>query len=541
MIETCRRIVPSRSTRIGIDLRLAGGTRRQEQPTHRLTKHASVPGPPRGRVPPDTPLGRRRRPRVPDLSGLTGEPSKRGRLYGDFLSPAERFIETPPSLFRTTLGYVLCGCVAAFLCWSVFGSLPLFAIAPGEVIAQAGTQAVESRVGGTVTAVSVRDGDRVARGAELVQLDATAAIADRAIVRSTIDDAKAEIARRTAAIAAVGVDPVAVGDTVTWADDIPASARAREDGILRADLTEVAASIADLASQRAAKLASRDRFTASIAAEKSLIEARTERTNMHQQLADKGWDSRARVLEALGPLRQEQVSLATLEGSLAEVEAAIPVLDRRIADVRQDFTTDNTQKRAMAQERLDQALQQLRQADRSVEELTLTAPVSGIVHALAVTTVGQAVKPGLQLLQIVPEDTSIRVNAYVLNTDIGFVRVGQPATIKVDSFPYTRYGTIQGRVTRIAPDAVPGRLALARQSNDATPETHGALSVTSAVQQTSDLVFPVEITPDRNWIAVGARNVPLLPGMSVAVEIETERQRAIAYVLYPLTRALPRH
>ncbi len=504
-----------------------------------MSKQDLIPRPSNGRVPADTPLGRRRRVRPPDLSGLLSTTSARGREYGDFLSVVERFVDTPPSRFRTASGYVLCGVVCAFLCWSLFSDLPVFAIATGEVTSQSGTQAVESKVAGSVTRIHVKDGEDVASGAPLIQLDDTVAIADRTVLRNNRDNLKAEVARRVVAVGAVQKDPVAIHDSVAWADDIPAPIRAREDGVLRTDLAETAAAIADLQSQRVAKITSQDKFTANIVAEKSLIEARTERTGMHQQLADKGWESRAKVLEALEPLRQEQVTLATLEGSLAEAGAAIPVIDREIADTRQDFVTDNTRKIAAAQRSLDKLEQQLIQADKAVEDTTLKAPVAGTIHALAVTTVGQAIREGQQLLQVVPKGTPIDIVAYVLNTDIGFVKVGQPATIKVDSFPYTRYGTISGIVVKLAPDAIPGSLALARERNDATPESGGSLSMTSAVQQTSDLVFPVVIRPDQDWIAVGDSKKPLLPGMSLAVEIKTERQRAIAYILYPLMRAVP--
>ena len=246
-----------------------------------------------------------------------------------------------------------------------------------------------SRVGGSVTRILVKDGDSVLRGAPLLQLDETVAVADRTVIRNNLDNLKAEVARRTVAVAAVQKDPVAVGDIVAWADDIPAPIRVREDGVLRTDLAQVASVIADLQTQRAAKVTSRDKFTANIAAEKSLIEARTERTDMHQQLADKGWDSRVKVLQALEPLRQEQVSLATLTGSQAEAEASIPVIDHEIADTRQGFVTDNTQKIAAAQRQLDVLEQQLIQADKTVADTTLRAPVAGVVHALAVTTTGQ--------------------------------------------------------------------------------------------------------------------------------------------------------
>ena len=373
------------------------------------------------------------------------------------------------------------------------------------------------------------------------QLDATVEIADRAVIVSKMDDLTAEADRRDVAVSAAAQDPVAVHAAVAWPDDVPAPVRAREEGVLRADLAELAASVADLRSQRAAKEASRDRFKADIAAEKALIAARSERTDMHQQLADEGWDSRATVLAALVPLRREQVSLATLEGSLAATEADIPVLDRQIADARQTFISDNTQKAAAARRQLDELAQKLVKADQALGFQSLKAPVSGTVHALSITTVGQHVKPGQQIMQIVPDGAAIGIVAYVLNADIGFVRVGQPAVIKVDSFPYTRYGTIPGRVVKVAPDAIPGSLALAQQRDDASPESKGALSATNAAQQTTDLVFPVEIELDRDWIAVGDRRVRLTPGLSVAVEVETEHQSAISYILYPLIRALPQH
>ncbi len=504
-----------------------------------MSKQDLVPRPKKGRVPVDTPLGRRRRVRPPDFSDLLVRTSARSRDYDDFLSAAERFVDTPPSPLRTASGYVLCGVVLAFLCWSMLSYLPVFAIAPGEVVSQSGTQAIEAKVEGSVTKILVKDGDTVLRGAALLQLDDTVAIADRTIVRNKLDNLKAEVARRTVAVAAVQKDPVAVNASVVWADDIPEPVRAREAGVLRTDLAGVAATIADFQTQRTAKVTTRDKFTASIAAERSLIEARTERTSMHQELADKGWESRAKVLEALGPLRQEQVTLATLEGSRAEAESEIPVIDREIADTRQGFITDNTRKIAADQRQLDDLEQQLVQADKAVDDTTLKVPVAGTIHALAVTTVGQSVKEGQQLLQIVPQGTPIEIVAYVLNTDIGFVKVGQPVTIKIDSFPFTRYGTILGHVVKVAPDAIPGRMALAQERNSATPETGGSLSMTGAVQQTSDLVFPVVIRPDQDWIAVGGYHRPLLPGMSLAAEIETERQRAIAYLLYPLIRAVP--
>ena len=92
--------------------------------------------------------------------------------------------------------------------------------------------------------------------------------------------------------------------------------------------------------------------------------------------------------------------------------------------------------------------------------MTLKAPIAGTIEALAVTTVGQIVKPGQQLMQVVPDKAPLEIEAYVLNSDIGFVRAGESATIKVDTFPYPRYGTIAGKVFKVSKDAISGKAAL---------------------------------------------------------------------------------
>jgi len=159
-----------------------------------------------------------------------------------------------------------------------------------------------------------------------------------------------------------------------------------------------------------------------------------------------------------------------------------------------------------------------------------------VVQWLAIANIGQQVKVGDKLMEIVPDNAPLEIQAYALNADIGFIKVGQPVTIKIDTFPYTRYGTIAGHVTQVAADAVTGAYALAQQKDDATTPSKGELSATSPAPQFSDLVFPVTVIPDQTAIRVAGRDVPFTAGMSVVAEIQTERQRAIAFVIYPLAR-----
>ena len=115
---------------------------------------------------------------------------------------------------------------------------------------------------------------------------------------------------------------------------------------------------------------------------------------------------------------------------------------------------------------------------------------------------------GQPLLLIVPQDDPLEIEATVLNQDIGFVRAGQPVTVKIETFPYTRYGFIRGRVQSVSHDAVQ--------------------------DEKLGLVFPARIRMDAARIVIDGVEVSLSPGMSVTAEVKTGKRRLIDYLLSPL-------
>jgi hemolysin D len=483
----------------------------------------------------------RRRPRQPltDLSTVALPRADRAAGDRDFLPVALEIVETPPSLKQALLAYGLCGLIAAAILWSIFGHLTTYAIATGELRAVGESKVVEPITPGQVSAIRVKDGDRVRNGDALVELNPTDALAARTIIKDKLFSERAEIALRRVEIDAAHRETIDPKPGIAWDADIPQPIREREEGLLQADLSRLAAVLSDFTAQHKAKETARDGFSASMTSEKALITARVEHVGMHEQLEIKGWDSRARVLEALEPLKEEQVALSALQGDFAVAVAAIAVIDSEIVTAREAFIAENTQKMAAADRQVDDLSQQLTKADETLRDMTLRAPIDGIVYASAVTTIGQVVRSGQQLMQIVPEGAPLEIVAYVLNTDIGFVRVGQPAVIKIDTFPYTRYGTIAGTVTKIAADAISGDEALRQQKNGAAPVSRGTESDTAAAQRTKDLVFPVNVAPASSMIEVDGKKVALSSGMSVIAEITTGQHRAISYIMYPLVRGAP--
>jgi len=140
----------------------------------------------------------------------------------------------------------------------------------------------------------------------------------------------------------------------------------------------------------------------------------------------------------------------------------------------------------------------------------LRAPVAGVVQQLAVHTIGGVVTPAQKLMIIVPKEQKLMVEAFVQNKDIGFVTEGQVGEIKVDAFPFTKYGTIDGKIISLSSDAI--------------------------ADEKKGLIYVARISMDRKFIRVDNKKVQLSPGMSVAVEMKTGKRRLIEYFLSPLLR-----
>ena len=154
--------------------------------------------------------------------------------------------------------------------------------------------------------------------------------------------------------------------------------------------------------------------------------------------------------------------------------------------------------------------QDMHRAGERSRLLRLRSPVDGTVQQLVVYTVGGVVPAAQALMQIVPQEGPVEVEAYLENRDVGFVREGQTVTVKVDAFDYTKYGTVQARVAHVSHDAV-------------ADEKRG-------------LLYAVRIVLEQASMVVDGRELPVTAGMAVNVDIRTGTRRVIEYVLSPFSR-----
>ena len=449
----------------------------------------------------------------------------------EFLPASLEILVTPPSPVARALLIAICSLFFLALAWSYFGWIDIYAVAPGKFQPIGGSKVVQPLEPGKVIAVHVENGSRVLAGDLLLELDPTETAADREAQARDLEAASAEAARRRAAVAAAqstALQPPSIG----FDPGIGASVRHREEGVLTADLAQLRSSLDGLNAQLAEKVATKERLTSTIAAREKLITLAKERVAMRQQLDAMGSGSRGQTIEALQQLETQITTDTGDRGQLIETDAAMGSLQRKLEQTTAAFIAEQSQKLAEVEAKRDHLQQDLIKAQSKANRTELRAPIAGTVQQLAVSSLGQVVTSGQSLMTIVPLGGSIEVEAMIANADIGFVEVGQPAVIKVDAFPFTRYGTIDGAVERVSRDAVDQRAAtvLSDAANAAKPQS--AAPNTPAKPQ--DLVFPATIKVTQRTIAVDGKDIALLPGMGVSVEIKTGRRRAIDYLLSPL-------
>jgi hemolysin D len=158
--------------------------------------------------------------------------------------------------------------------------------------------------------------------------------------------------------------------------------------------------------------------------------------------------------------------------------------------------------------------------------------VDGVVQQLSVHTIGGVVTPAQSLAVVVPFDTRLEIEAMVSNRDIGFVTVGQDVQVKIDTFTFTRYGLLKGKVLSVSGDAIPRNKPPEGNSADAAK----GLDTSTSEPKGQELVYSARISLDRTQMQVDDKIVNLSPGMAVTAEIVTGRRRIISYLLSPVMK-----
>jgi len=392
--------------------------------------------------------------------------------------------------------------------WAIFGQLDIVVTANGKLVPSARVKVVQPLDAGIVRAIYVQDGQRVKAGQPLLELDATQANADFGKAHAARFDAALTAARAQALLTALQTNrPPQVKQTGQNSADLPADRLAEVQRFAEGQYNELRAKVGAMQaelSKREAELATArheiDRLAQTAPLAKQAAESYRELVKnkyvSEQEYRDK---EQARI--------EQEHGLAAQQSHAKELQAAIDEQRAQISATLAQFKREQLDQLNQAQQQLTQNTQEETKASQRQQRLKLTAPIDGTVQQLNVHTIGGVVTLAQTLMTVVPDDT-LQVEANVENKDIGFVNAGQTAAIKVQAFPYTRYGYLTGTVTQV--------------SNDAAQDKKGQLT------------FPLTASLPTSRMHIENKWVNLTPGMAVTVEIRTGKRRVGEYFLSPL-------
>lgn len=453
----------------------------------------------------------------------TPKPREREELA--FLPAALEIVETPPSPIGRAIGATIIALFLLALMWATLGHVDIVATASGKIIPTGRSKVIQPFETGVVRAIRVANGQMVNAGDSLIELDPTINEGEINHVRSDLQSAQLDIARLSAALTDSD-DPLAAFRPPEGADR---ALVATQRSLLLAQLTEHKAKIAALDGQKAQKEAELATITASVNKLEAVIPTIEERVNIRKTLDQYG--SRLQYFEVLQQLTESQQERLVQKSRMKESQAAVAAIIETRAQTRAEYRRTLFGELAEAKRKAAGLSADLSKAEQRTKLQQLTAPVSGMVQQLAINTVGGVVTPAQSLMVIVPSDSQLEIEAMVNNHDIGFVHAGDEVQIKVDTFDFTRYGLLHGKVLSISSDSI-----VRDSSSDKSSDKQAGSASATSEPKGQELTYAARISVDRTKIQVEDKMVNLSPGMAVTAEIKTGSRRIISYLLSPLAK-----
>ena len=422
----------------------------------------------------------------------------------EFLPAALEILESPPSPLGRALIITIGALFTALVVWACLGKVDVIISGQGKIIPAGHVKTIQPFESGVVAAIHVIDGQQVKAGQLLIELDPTDTVASIDNLGEQLEEARLDLA---VARALLGSNP-----TLTF--EAPQNVEASKI---------VAAQSQMLAIQNShqAALQEFDAETSRLRAQLSAIDVEVQKINdslpiLADRLAAAGTlltrdamrqDDRLVLEQSLIEMR------ATQDGhqqSRLQLEAAIQVAQAQKKQHQSNFIATHRTAERDARGSIQDLESQITTVARRNQYRSLVAPVSGFVDRLTIHTIGGVLTAGEPVMNIVPSDSQQEIEAYILNKDIGFVSIGNPAEIKLEAFPFTRHGVLDGTVTAVSNDAI----------------SHDQFGLVYKVP-------PTITTPAKGLIE---NNITVGPGMNVTLEILTEQRRIIDYFISPLLR-----
>lgn len=430
----------------------------------------------------------------------------------DIIAAPEHHIEDMATRIkpRTASNMLLWGIVAFFVVavlWATLFTVDRTVHAAGRVVPGSRMQVVANLEGGIVSQILVKTGDMVKKGQPLIRLDRTLIGSELGAGESQANALAAKIARLEGQIQGHSPRYPSPAGNPNLAQQI------------EVEKALYASSMADLASASSAANARIVQSQRAVAEAQSSLEARRSARDAYQQqltlirpLVDRGIEPRMTLVQLENNLNISSADVATAQAAVARAQAGVAEAQSALSQIRQDWRTKAATELTAAQAEFAARRTALPGLADRARRTTIVAPMDGRINRVAVSTVGGVIAPGAPVVELVPSNDTLVVEAMVNPKDIASIRIGQPARLNISAYESAVYGAMDGSVITISPDAT---------LDERTGESHYTVKVEAKAGSLKDK---------------DGRALPIGPGMTVDVNLLGDKRSIMSYLFTPITR-----
>lgn len=414
-------------------------------------------------------------------------------------------IEDAPRVVRLTI-WAIIGFFVFLMLWANFAVIDEVTKGDGKAIPSSKIQKIQNLEGGIVSELFVKEGQIVEAGAPLVRLDDTRFASN---VGETEADRLSMLLRVERLSAEVDDRPLNFPEDVLKA--VPGQARSEESLYVsrRQQLHDEVGGLQEQLIQRQQELRE---FTSKQAQYRQQLGLQRQEINMSEPLVAQGAVSPVEVLRLKRAEVETRGQLDATTLAIPRAESAIKEVQRKIDETRGKFRSEALTQLNEARTDLNKAQATGKALEDRVSRTLVTSPVRGIVNKMLVNTIGGVIQPGSDLLEIVPLDDTLLVEAKIRPQDIAFLHPGQEATVKFTAYDYTIYGGLKAKLEQI-----------------------GADTITDEDKKTT--YYVIKLRTERSHLGTDEKPLLIIPGMVASVDIITGKKTVLSYLLKPIIRA----
>ena len=413
-------------------------------------------------------------------------------------------VEDAPRIVRLTIWGIICFFLFLVL-WANFAVLDEFTRGDGKAIPSSKLQKIQNLEGGIVAEIFAREGEVVEAGAPLLRLDDTRFVsnvgeteADRVGLALRVERLSAEVEDR----------PLNIDAELRKA--APSQA-ANEESLYQSRRQQLQDEIGGLQEQLVQRQQELREFSSKQAQYRNSLQLLRQEIGMSEPLVAQGAVSPVEVLRLKRAEVENRGQLDATSLAIPRAESAVKEVERKIDETRGKFRSDALTQLNEARTDLNKTEATGKALEDRVSRTLVTSPVRGIVKQVLVNTIGGVIQPGSDLVEIVPLDDTLLVEARIRPQDIAFLHPGQEAMVKFTAYDFTIYGGLKAKLEQIGADTI--------------------------TDEEGNTFYLIKLRTDRSHLGSDEKPLLIIPGMVASVDIITGKKSVLSYLLKPIIRA----